>query len=192
MIASLLNYSLITKESSFWSKSLTVHKSSKHNDILFHYVQQQYDETEIDIKYMCSNNNAADIFHETIDEGKAFIFNEIVKAKIEYIRLRLLPSFLPYCTNKGDCLSPHWKKKKKKTSVSQISPKYLENLLFVGWTQDKKDRRTDKDKSNLSPSEFYARPQKLNIPCSPSGVEYKNYQRQTTTYIKIQWLSCKI
>lgn len=54
----------------FLVKNPTVHKRSKHIDIRFHYIREQYNKGTIDIEYVSSTENAADVLTKTLSKDK--------------------------------------------------------------------------------------------------------------------------
>lgn len=54
----------------FMVKNPTVHKRSKHIDIRFHYIREQYTEGNIEVEYVSSENNAADVLTKTLSKEK--------------------------------------------------------------------------------------------------------------------------
>lgn len=54
----------------FLVKNPTVQKKSKHIDIRYHYVREKYDQKAVDIKYVTSGENAADIFTKVLGKQR--------------------------------------------------------------------------------------------------------------------------
>lgn len=54
----------------FLVKNPTVKKRSKHIDIRFHYVKEQFNNNVINIKYISSDKNVADILTKTLNKQK--------------------------------------------------------------------------------------------------------------------------
>lgn len=56
----------------FLVKNPTVHKRSKHIDIRYHYIREKYMDKEVDIEYVPSTENAADILTKALSRDKHF------------------------------------------------------------------------------------------------------------------------
>ena len=58
------------QSASFLVKNPTIQKRSKHIDIRFHYVKQKFHDNTIEVKYVSSDKNVADILTKTLDKQK--------------------------------------------------------------------------------------------------------------------------
>lgn len=54
----------------FMVRNQTVHRKSKHIDIRYHYIRDKYEEKAIDVIYVTSNENAADILTKSLSTTK--------------------------------------------------------------------------------------------------------------------------
>lgn len=66
----------------FMVKNPTVQKKSKHIDIRYHYIREVYEENAIDIKYVTSEENAADILTKCLVKQKHLNGCKLLKIKM--------------------------------------------------------------------------------------------------------------
>lgn len=70
------------QSASFMVKNPTVQKKSKHIDIRYHYIREKYEDKEIDVKYIPTNENAADILTKILTKQKHLYCCSLLKLNL--------------------------------------------------------------------------------------------------------------
>lgn len=66
----------------FMVRNPAVHKRSKHIDIKYHYIRDKYNEGSVDVEYIPSEENAADIFTKVLMKQKHVVACELLKLEL--------------------------------------------------------------------------------------------------------------